>query len=335
MAVTLLATEVPIPTLSSGFLRLLDGYNTTGNAPTAKSLASGDFAGGASAKLNRNACGLDLGVRYGSGFYGVGYGLGLGVGTGLALAVGAGHALIDGVVEVPAATTLTVPDASARVHVWLQRDGTLTYKNNVLTPPTNPAAYIGSCVTAAGAITSVDSSGVLYDLGGVPVRYTADALAPLDSPGADPFWTVTLGGTYFWNGSAYCEVGAPGGSRIVKVTKLYSDFATAGTTNTINLFSLPANGKVRSVHIKHSASFTGGGITAYTVSVGIVGTLAKYAAAFDVFAAPGSGQDTNTQGLESYSGATWLVATATSTTANLDQATAGSVDVWVEYSVLP
>lgn len=139
-----------------------------------------------------------------------------------------------------------------------------------------------------------------------PAPLVQDALEKLD---AAPWWT--------------------------KYTVDYSDLAAAATTNNIELFSLPAGGVIHGVKIKHSTAFSGGSISAYTVSVGITGTLAKYASAFDVFQAVGNAvqQISSTVGTENHGAATSIKIAATSTTDNLDQATAGSVDVWVLWSV--
>jgi hypothetical protein len=121
-----------------------------------------------------------------------------------------------------------------------------------------------------------------------------------------------------------------------KYTKVFTDFATAATTNSIDLFSLPAGAVILAVKLKHSVPFTGGALSAYTISVGITGTLAKYLAAQNVFAAV---SPTNyglgaTIGGESHTASTPIKATATSTGGNLSVATAGIVDVWVLWSVL-
>lgn len=119
-----------------------------------------------------------------------------------------------------------------------------------------------------------------------------------------------------------------------KYTKAYGDFSTAGTTNNIELFSLPPACVIHAVKIKHSTAFSGGAISAYTISVGITGTLAKYAAAFDVFQAASATafSITGTIGSESHTAVTSIKVAATSTSANLNAATAGSVDVWVLWS---
>lgn len=119
--------------------------------------------------------------------------------------------------------------------------------------------------------------------------------------------------------------------RWTKYTKTYAQLAAASTANDIELFSLAAGEVVHAVKIKHSAAFTGGGASAYTLSVGIAGNLTKYASAFNVFQAPGNTvlQLTNVVGTENHGAATSIRLAAVSTGANLDLITAGSVDVWV------
>lgn len=148
------------------------------------------------------------------------------------------------------------------------------------------------------------------------------------TPGANEIPKAGVGGTL---AAGWLPAGVPVWQ---KVTKTYSDLATAGTTNDIELLSLLAGGVIHAVKIKHSASFTNGAITAYTVSVGIVGTLAKYHSAFDVFQAPGNtvqSVESNVD-IENHGAATSIRLAAISTGANLDQAVAGSVDVWVLIS---
>jgi hypothetical protein len=121
----------------------------------------------------------------------------------------------------------------------------------------------------------------------------------------------------------------------VRVT--YDELSTAATTNNIELYELPAGGVIHAVMMKTSAAFTGGSISAYTLSVGITGTLNKYAAAFNVFQAVAATtfQLSTTQGAESFTAATSIKIAATSTSDDLDAATAGSVDVYLLMSQLP
>lgn len=117
----------------------------------------------------------------------------------------------------------------------------------------------------------------------------------------------------------------------------YVDFQTAALTNDIELFSLPAKGVIHTVVIKHSTPFTGGTISAYTLSVGIASNFTKYTSAFDVFQAS---SDTvflisTSNNAENFTSPTSIRIQATSVGDNLDQATAGDVEVWVYMSVLP
>lgn len=114
----------------------------------------------------------------------------------------------------------------------------------------------------------------------------------------------------------------------------HTAFQTAATTLSITLFTLAAAGLIHAVKIKHSTAFGGGAITAYTLSVGIAGTLAKYASAFDVFQAVSNTafQTSSVLGSENNGAGTAILITATSTTANLNASTTGVVDVWALLS---
>jgi hypothetical protein len=118
-------------------------------------------------------------------------------------------------------------------------------------------------------------------------------------------------------------------------TLTFGSFSTAATTNSIALFNLPPAAILHGVKIQHSVAFAGGGITAYTVSVGDVGNATLYASAFNVFQAAGATiyQLSSDFGGESLVAATQLYATATSTGGNLSTATAGAVNIWALLSV--
>ncbi len=126
----------------------------------------------------------------------------------------------------------------------------------------------------------------------------------------------------------------PGNPNWIKITKLFSDFSTAGLTNSINIFSLPAKGVIHAVFLNPTTLFSGGIIASYTISVGISGTPAKYNAAANVFT--GAGLPTPTAGIfvENMSGSTNIQATSISTVGNLNAATAGSVDIYILISLL-
>lgn len=122
-----------------------------------------------------------------------------------------------------------------------------------------------------------------------------------------------------------------------KLTFAHTAFQTAATVNTIELVSFSAQEAIQGIIIKHSTAFSGGAISAYTVEVGITGNLDEYASPFDIFQATGDTVKQATQVLDvpSFSGVTSVKITARSVGANLDQSSAGSVDVWIKTSVLP
>ena len=118
-----------------------------------------------------------------------------------------------------------------------------------------------------------------------------------------------------------------------KLTLSHTAFQAASTTNDINLLTLPSAGVVHAVKIKHSLQFTGTGMSSYTISVGITGNLTKYASAFDVFqAVTGTAfQLSNVVQSENHNSSVSVRIAATSNV-NLDQSTAGTVEVWVLLS---
>ena len=121
-----------------------------------------------------------------------------------------------------------------------------------------------------------------------------------------------------------------------KYTVTHAQWQAAAASGTVDLFTLPPGGIVHAVKIKHSTQFVGTGLTDYKVSVGITGNATKYAAAYDVDTAVGDGvfQLSTTVGGESHASAgTAIKATATCTGDTLDKSTAGSVDIWVLWSV--
>lgn len=120
-----------------------------------------------------------------------------------------------------------------------------------------------------------------------------------------------------------------------KVTKVYTDFSTAGVTNNIEIYLLPVKGVIHAVLVSPTVAFAGGLIATYTISVGIAGTLAKYAPATNAFTGFTLPVISVITGIESLSGTTSIKASAISTVGNLSAATAGSVDFYLLISLLP
>lgn len=121
-----------------------------------------------------------------------------------------------------------------------------------------------------------------------------------------------------------------------KYTVAETALTDADTSQDIALFTLPARGKITGVTIKQSDNFTGGSISALTVSVGTTASPAAYSAAFDIFQAEG---DTVMQDDGGHFSTTFVshsvIAQFNSTGGNVSAATQGSVDIWACYAVLP
>lgn len=127
----------------------------------------------------------------------------------------------------------------------------------------------------------------------------------------------------------------------IKITKLYSDFATAGLTNDIEIYSLSAKQVVHSAVIHHTAAFVGGTIASYTMSVGSGTPFVNYIAASNVFQAAGNTvifpaiSAPIAQLPQNFGASTSIRAAAISTVGLLNAATAGSVDFYLLVSNLP
>lgn len=204
-----------------------------------------------------------------------------------------------------------------------------------------------SIVSVVGAIDSQTPSANGLVISGVNI-YAQSASATV--PGMVSTGTQTFAGAKTFSGaiSASNLSGTNTGDNAVnttyasapvwiKYTKTFTDLSAGATTNTVTLFSLPAKTMIHQVVVKHSASFTGGALSAYTIALGDAGNSSRWAAAFSVFQAAGDTVRSITQAddLESFASATNITLTATSTGANLSAATAGSVDIWVLTSLLP
>lgn len=131
--------------------------------------------------------------------------------------------------------------------------------------------------------------------------------------------------------TGYNGLNLGGGLVYRKCTITYADLTTAGTSQAITLFTLPAHSKILGVCVKHSEAFSGGSLSTMTVSVGRATAATDYTAAADIFAAVA---DTTLQETSMFKASTdaavALLATFTGSH-NVNTATAGSVDVYVCY----
>lgn len=251
MGITLLASAVPIPTGPSAQYLLSAAYSVSGNSPNTRKCPTGATTF-LSSTLNEDGTRIDIGGTFSPGF-GIINGLTC-TGANLIITVAAGQAGIYGVAEYIGGT-ITIPDATANVFIWIVSNyaagsGTTSLAYTTSTTPPTTTGAAGQCVllaryvTAAGANTGPDTSGVVYlSKCGLPYRETADVGMPADAPAAGfQFLTRCLGGTFLWNGTEYLKESHAG---------IY--------TATVNVSLTTAQTRVRTI----TASGAGG----YTVTV--------------------------------------------------------------------
>jgi hypothetical protein len=212
----LTADLCPVPIVPGAPLTIGDETPTTYTALVADASGSGSLV----SPMNQNAVRSDLIGRGGAGAYAVVWGSGaddttpgleLTVDSGLDLLIGVGTAMLDGPVQVTAPLTVSLTDDTAPGYVYLSQAGAAVVVNEDLTPPAGPHVYLGAVTTASGSITEIDGSGVLYLLGGVPIRQSADTGCPADTPPAAlALLTQCPGGLYLWDGTQYRNCSASG-----------------------------------------------------------------------------------------------------------------------------
>lgn len=216
MAYLRTAVNVPVPVTNTSLNQLLDAENSTGlnGAQVLRAIEQGTY--NLCSPFNRNALSIELLGRKGCGTYCVLYGCGFATSASLNLTIAKGQVYCDGVVEIGTVSgsslldkTYAVPASQTDVYIWAKQDGTITHSLTT-SPPTGGKVYLGWCSTSGSAVTAVDFSGVMYTMGSIALRNTADTGTPGDTPPATlTFLTQTSVGTYLWNGTAYTLIQTP------------------------------------------------------------------------------------------------------------------------------
>ncbi len=333
MSISLLASQVPPP---RPFITPLypESAVDSGVPAILSSFASSMESAGVSLGLNNIAIATEMAYRFGGGCYGIGYGLGLTAPGGAFVTVGLGIARIDGPVGqcdvdgAPVDMTYGITLSATR-YWWFNRDGTAE-PTSTTTAPSSTSIYLGKVTADGSGITNIDTSGVVYIIDGQAWRWTADLQEPSDSPDAAiRIFTVTLGGTYFWNGSAWLLI--PGLSKAPhwrKQTLAYTDFQVAATSKSVNLWNLPSGLVVHVAKINVVTTFSGGAIASMAFNLGKTGTTNAYISAQNG-GATGHGTPMVTPVCESETSATQTLIEAVSTGANLSALTQGSLVVHI------
>lgn len=118
---------------------------------------------------------------------------------------------------------------------------------------------------------------------------------------------------------------------------LHTDFSAAALTKTVTLHTSILREEIHEVVIDLGTQFAGAGISSLTAEVGIAGDTAKYIMPFDLLQAVGA--NSNDEGKFSLGRFDLPVGTdievlITAVGANLDQLSAGSVNIWLMRSNL-
>jgi hypothetical protein len=206
LTVALTGATCPIP--------IIPGTPTLGNGATGP-FASGMQTQNTSALLDQYSYAIiNIIGQQGCGGYGVLTGLQVSVASGLNIAVSAGIAQLNTVTEflnsgspfgpqVLLMSTYTMAD-NATNYVWITSSGGITSNTTVGSPPTNALILLAIVTCSSGAITVIDYSNRPYLSGGILTKYTGDRSGPTDVPPQGWVgYTVTLAGTYFFNGHSY------------------------------------------------------------------------------------------------------------------------------------
>lgn len=119
-----------------------------------------------------------------------------------------------------------------------------------------------------------------------------------------------------------------------KFSVVHTQFQTAGLTQNILLYNLPAGGLIHGVKLKQSIAFAGAGITGYFLSLGFVGALDDLLVEYPVNVAPANDTFAISQTFDSrnHAAAVAVRIAARSTGANLSASTAGAADIWLLIS---
>lgn len=123
-------------------------------------------------------------------------------------------------------------------------------------------------------------------------------------------------------------------SHWVSITRSHADFQSASLSRDIEIYMLPPKVILHGVVTKHSIQFSGTGISSYSISVGVAGSLGKYSSPFVVSSVS---SDSNFQISQTYFCESWGIPTSVRTEAisigaNLDQSTQGEVTIFLLVS---
>lgn len=175
--------------------------------------------------------------------------------------------------------------------------------------PRKAVSMEGQTFYTAGYIPFADSNGFLAEDSNLKWDNTNKVLQVGSASGSLPTWS--------------------------KYTVGHADLTDADTSEDEALVTITQYEKIHAICIKHSTAFSGGSISALTVSIGTAASPTYYTSAFDIFQAVGDAVylDVNVFGSITMAAAGHaLIAQFNSTGDNVVNATAGSVDIYIQTS---
>lgn len=295
----LLASACPAPQVPAALLSIAGEVPTTFTALVAAASGSGSLV----SKANKNAVRSDNIGRAGGGAYAIDWdsgpsssvpGLQLTTTGALNVTVGTGQAMIDGPVQITTPTTVSgIVDAST-IYVWLNQAGVPVVAIGSLTPPSGGLVFLGRVVTAAGVVSAIDGSGVMYLRGPHLLRRTADTGCPTDTPPSGlSFFNKTDGGLFFWDGEGWQNLTNAGRSNLTfssdanktltaaEYSNQFIEFGSGGTALTATRdVVMPLTPQGRWWDVKNGSNggqslrFIGASGTGITVATGKVARIA-------------------------------------------------------------
>lgn len=177
------------------------------------------------------------------------------------------------------------------------------------------------------ALTTPNASPIVLDSRGECNCFLADGSYKfvLQDSDAVTLWTVD---------NVTVEDFSSSSTLLAKYTLAYndSDIAVASTSATSTILSLASKTVIEYIVVKHTTAFSGGSISALTLDLGDASDADELLASYDLTAAVADSTFTtvSTVYVGSFASATNIVATLTATGDNLDQLSAGSVDIYVK-----
>jgi hypothetical protein len=121
----------------------------------------------------------------------------------------------------------------------------------------------------------------------------------------------------------------------IKITKTYLDFAIEDLANDISIYTLPKMGNVHDIKIVTTEAFSGGTIESYELLVSAAKSSNVRNLSSGSLNGPMLGDNTTLVSEETLLETTDIRAFVSSSIGNLDEATAGIVDIYILVSLLP